>query len=605
MAPTESFDELEQQLAERIEEALSEIRQEFLERVQSAAGELREMVGSEMATVRDQATAAGAEAEATRAALLAEAEEIKQAAIADAVAAKEAELREMLQRLEATLTEVEQARDAALAEAQSARDEAQSAREAAFAEVEESREAGIAEALAAKEAELGERLTEKDRVIAEVEATRERDLGELREEMESALAAAHAAAEETLTGAVSAVILGLHERVADLDSGSSQAEILESLLASTSRYASRSILFLTREDGLQGWGGQGFEIEADRLQSLHLDYQEGTAWAELAEGRGTVEISGEVCANLCRDVDGSQPIDGVLIPLVLRDRLAAALYADRLSDAADFQVPVLQILAYIAGQVLETLPMRQRAATPTLRLVGDAAPDDPGLDLWQFLVPDETMVEEPTVEESITAETVERPMPLPVEEEPALEPAEIGSEAPVEDYQPSDYIGAEETGFTVEDEMSEAGPAPVAEEPAAEPEYPVDEAPSVVEVKPPAAVTPPTSAGAEVAPPDDVDGPGWAFTTRRFGDGSEEDSGHEEARRLARLLVTEIKLYNEEQVEEGRRGRNIYRSLRDDIDRSKQIYEERIDETVRANTDYFREELVRILAGGDEEVMGM
>ena len=74
---------------------------------------------------------------------------------------------------------------------------------------------------------------------------------------------------------------------------------------------------------------------------------------------------------------------------------------------------------------------------------------------------------------------------------------------------------------------------------------------------------------------------------------------------MARLLVTEIKLYNEEQVEEGRRSRNIYQSLREDIDRSRQIYEERIDEAIRTDTDYFREELVRILAAGDAEVLGI
>jgi hypothetical protein len=89
------------------------------------------------------------------------------------------------------------------------------------------------------------------------------------------------------------------------------------------------------------------------------------------------------------------------------------------------------------------------------------------------------------------------------------------------------------------------------------------------------------------------------------GGEGEEDSTHEEARRLARLLVTEIKLYNEEQVEEGRRSRNIYQTLREDIDRSRQIYEERVDEGVRTGTDYFHDELVRILAAGESEVLGV
>ena len=54
----------------------------------------------------------------------------------------------------------------------------------------------------------------------------------------------------------------------------------------------------------------------------------------------------------------------------------------------------------------------------------------------------------------------------------------------------------------------------------------------------------------------------------------------------------------------GRRGLAL-QTLREDINRSRQIYEERIDEKIRAETDYFHEELVRILAGGDADALGM
>ncbi|MEM6701367.1 MAG: hypothetical protein AAF690_01615 [Acidobacteriota bacterium] len=119
----------------------------------------------------------------------------------------------------------------------------------------------------------------------------------------------------------------------------------------------------------------------------------------------------------------------------------------------------------------------------------------------------------------------------------------------------------------------------------------------------------PPSNSNEVMPPEDVhEGPGWAFTDSS----NDEPAGaptegplHEEARRLARLLVSEIKLYNEEQIEEGRRQGNIYEQLKDDIDRSKRMYEERIDQTVRQSTDYFRDELVRSLADGDAQVLGL
>ena len=45
--------------------------------------------------------------------------------------------------------------------------------------------------------------------------------------------------------------------------------------------------------------------------------------------------------------------------------------------------------------------------------------------------------------------------------------------------------------------------------------------------------------------------------------------------------------------------------LRDDIDRSRQMYEERIPKDVRDGTNYFYEELVQILADGRVEALGL
>jgi hypothetical protein len=109
----------------------------------------------------------------------------------------------------------------------------------------------------------------------------------------------------------------------------------------------------------------------------------------------------------------------------------------------------------------------------------------------------------------------------------------------------------------------------------------------------------------EVRPPSGVDGPGWAFSASRAAVSPSDEALHEEARRLARLLVSEIKLYNEEQVEEGRRKRDVYERLREDIDRSRQMYEERVDPRILRSTDYFYQELVRILAAGDAKALGI
>lgn len=79
---------------------------------------------------------------------------------------------------------------------------------------------------------------------------------------------------------------------------------------------------------------------------------------------------------------------------------------------------------------------------------------------------------------------------------------------------------------------------------------------------------------------------------------------HNDARRFARLLVSEIKLYNEQKVREGRESGDLYERLREAIDRSREMYNKRVQPPVAAKFDYFHYELVSNLAEGDENSLG-
>lgn len=81
------------------------------------------------------------------------------------------------------------------------------------------------------------------------------------------------------------------------------------------------------------------------------------------------------------------------------------------------------------------------------------------------------------------------------------------------------------------------------------------------------------------------------------------DEAHEKARRFAKLLVEEIKLYNQAKLAEGRAQCDIYSRLREDIEKSRGAYQKRYGESVRG-TDYFSQELMRILADNNRAVMG-
>ena len=84
----------------------------------------------------------------------------------------------------------------------------------------------------------------------------------------------------------------------------------------------------------------------------------------------------------------------------------------------------------------------------------------------------------------------------------------------------------------------------------------------------------------------------------------EERRMHNDARRFARLLVSEIKLYNEQKVTEGREQNDLYDRLREYIDRSRDMYDKRVKPEVAQKYDYFHHELVSALAEGDAAKLG-
>jgi hypothetical protein len=85
---------------------------------------------------------------------------------------------------------------------------------------------------------------------------------------------------------------------------------------------------------------------------------------------------------------------------------------------------------------------------------------------------------------------------------------------------------------------------------------------------------------------------------------TEEDEIHKKARRFAKLLVEEIKLYNQAKVDEGKRQKDLYDRLKVDIEKSRASYDKRYAESTVASADYFNQELIRILADNDVSLMG-
>jgi hypothetical protein len=83
------------------------------------------------------------------------------------------------------------------------------------------------------------------------------------------------------------------------------------------------------------------------------------------------------------------------------------------------------------------------------------------------------------------------------------------------------------------------------------------------------------------------------------GQSPDERRQHQDARRFASLLVSELLLYNEESVILGRRHHDLLRRLSKEIEKSRQAFAARVPAHLRGAARYLDEEMVRVLAEGD------
>jgi hypothetical protein len=125
---------------------------------------------------------------------------------------------------------------------------------------------------------------------------------------------------------------------------------------------------------------------------------------------------------------------------------------------------------------------------------------------------------------------------------------------------------------------------------------------------PPVAVEEPAMAEATaevVSAPSAMAAAAAAPATDAFAHMSAEDADvHRKAQRFARLLMDEIKLYNQVKVAEGRKHKDLYDRLKEDIDKSRSTYQKRYGNTAAANADYLTSELFRSLAEDDVSLLG-
>jgi hypothetical protein len=361
--------------------------------------------------------------------------------------------------------------------------------------------------------------------------------------------------------------------IAEINEQKSQADILKALVNRASSFAPRVAFFVVKGEQATGWRGRGFEgtVGDEAIQQISLPLSADTVVGSAAKGLATWSGGPGSHAedHLLLNRLGEEPAQRIVsIPLVVRGRAVAVLYADSAGlDSESINLEALETLVTVSGMAVGLLSASRPAPKKATEEVREEAPA-PSVEEPQasYEPASEYAVQPSEVEPSYeAADTIQSYEPTPVEPESFVEAVPIDEPAGV-----FDDATAEAEAPRISEEPQSWVPAPIEAAPVGAPRkrYGQD-----------------TELPVEVA-------------------SEEERRLHNDARRFARLLISEIKLYNEQKVAEGRYEHDLYDRLREYIDRSREMYDKRVKAEVAARYDYFHGELVNTLAEGDVSKLG-
>ena len=296
---------------------------------------------------------------------------------------------------------------------------------------------------------------------------------------------------------------GLQKAVARIQAGTTQKEILRALLDNTVLYCGRTALFVVKNGTATGWQGTAFSNN-DAIKDFALDMSSGVAGRVMQSRAAENGAASDFDQNFTSKF--GSPADGkiALLPLLLKDKISALIYADGGSQAGALDAAALDVLVRATGAWLEVVSQRKQAQK-----------DGP---------PEPEMHSAPAANDPFSAH-------------PPLHSAKV---------------------------------------------------PPLQEAAPAAAMSAAAASGGVSAP---------ALS-------GEDAEVHHKAQRFARLLMDEIKLYNQAKVADGRKHKDIYDRLQEDIEKSRATYFKRYGNTAAASGDYFNQELIRSLAEDDISLLG-
>ena len=292
----------------------------------------------------------------------------------------------------------------------------------------------------------------------------------------------------------------LQKAVSAIQSGTTQKEILRALLDNTALYSGRAALFVVKGGSATGWQGTGFSNN-DAVKDFGLDINSRLTARVMQSRTAETGTASDLDSHFASTFGAPANGTVVLLPLLLKDKISALVYADAGTQGGVFDSAALDVIVRATSAWLEVVSQRKQS------------------------------------HKDVSAEP-EAMHSAPAANDPFASHAPLHTKAQHAEAEPAAMSAAAAWG-----------------------------------------------------------GPTTALT-------AEDGELHRKAQRFARLLMDEIKLYNQAKVSEGRKHKDLYDRLKEDIEKSRTTYQKRYGSSAAGAADYFNQELIRSLAEDDVSLLG-
>ncbi|MBV9339957.1 MAG: hypothetical protein JO159_03590 [Acidobacteria bacterium] len=172
----------------------------------------------------------------------------------------------------------------------------------------------------------------------------------------------------------------LQKAITAIQAGTTQKEILRTLLDNTAAYCTRAVLFVLKSGVASAWQGIGFSGKESTIKDSPLDLTSPLA-ARVIESRSAVTgSSSEFDQRFLSAFGAPKGQSVILLPLLLKDKISALIYADGGTDGSAFDPAALDELVHATSAWLEVIAQRRQAQKDGASDVQEASAPAPASD---------------------------------------------------------------------------------------------------------------------------------------------------------------------------------------------------------------------------------